>query len=222
MSFSPLNEVEVRVLGALIEKDLSTPEYYPLSLNALVNACNQKSNRHPVVSYDEATVSQAADSLRERRLALVTTGGEHRVPKYGHRISETLNLGNRELAILGELMLRGPQTPGELKSRAQRLHAFDDLESVESCLRRLIEWQPEPVVVQLPRQAGMREVRYAHLLGGEVAVPEVEAASGSEARLGARSEMEERITRLETEVESLRSGLEDLSGRLESFVRQFQ
>jgi hypothetical protein len=152
----------------------------------------------------------------------VTTGGEHRVPKYGHRISETLNLGNRELAILGELMLRGPQTPGELKSRAQRLHAFDALESVESCLRRLIEWQPEPLVVQLPRQAGMREVRYAHLLGGEVSVTEVEAASGSEARLGARSEMEERITRLEAEVESLRSGLEDLSRRLESFVRQFQ
>jgi uncharacterized protein len=222
MNFTPLSETEVRVLGALIEKDLSTPEYYPLSLNALVNACNQKSNRHPVASYDDATVSHAFDSLRERKLALVTTGGEHRVPKYSHRISETLNLGNRELAVLCELMLRGPQTPGELKSRTQRLHRFEDLESIESCLRRLMEWQPEPLVVQLPRQPGFRELRYAHLLSGEVHVPEAEAANGTAPQSVTPSEMEERVTRLEAELETLRSELDNLRKRLETFVQQFQ
>jgi len=220
MTSNPLSEVEVRVLGALIEKDLSTPEYYPLSLNALVNACNQKSNRSPVVSYDEETVDQALESLRQRKLALVTTGAEHRVPKHGHRVAETLNMGNRELAVLCELMLRGPQTPGELKSRTQRLHEFDDLDGVESSLRHLIEWQPEPLVVQLPRQPGMREVRYAHLLSGEVeaaAQPEIPAAVPS-----CLSGTEQRVEKLENEVETLRATVEELRERLESLVRQFQ
>lgn len=217
-----LSSVEVRVLGALIEKDMSTPEYYPLSLNALVNACNQKSNRDPVVSYDSDTVVRTIDNLRAKKFALVTTGPEHRVPKYKHRLSETLNLGNRELAILCELMLRGPQTIGELKARAQRLYNFDDLGSVESALNRLLEWQPEPLVTRLARQPGSREPRYAHLLSGEIQPSEQEVpvpAHTSSARQGATTD---RITALETEIDSLKRELADLRREFNEFRKQLE
>jgi len=214
-----LNEYEVRVLGALLEKDMSTPEYYPLSLNALVNACNQKSNRDPVVSYAAETVESALDSLREKKLVLIHTGGDNRVPKYSHRLSETLNLGNRELAILCELLLRGPQTPGELNSRARRLHAFDELAAVESCLDRLMTWDPQALAVKLPRQPGARESRYAHLLSGEPTVPETAA----EPRPFERPEsVGERLARLEAEVEALRNAVQRLEMDFREFRKQFE
>src|SRR5947209_11135621 len=160
-----LDDVEVRVLGALIEKEATTPEYYQLSLNALVNACNQKSNRDPVVDYDDATVRDGIEGLRAKRMAFIIEGS--RVTKYSQRISETLNLGRRELAILGTLLLRGPQTLGEIKDRSERLFAFADLEETERALQRLSEWPDGPLVLKLPRQPGQKEARYGHLLAGE-------------------------------------------------------
>ncbi len=162
-SMELLDGVEVRVLGALIEKEATTPEYYPLSLNALVNACNQKSNREPVVSYDEDTVSDALLSLREKKFSVTITGGS-RVNKYAQRISETLNLGRRELAILCTLLLRGPQTLGEVKDRSDRMYHFSDLEEAERVLEKLAEWPDAPLALRLPRQPGHKESRYAHLL----------------------------------------------------------
>ena len=162
---SPLDAQEVRVLGSLLEKEITTPEYYPLSLNALVNACNQKSNRDPVVHFDEATVERTLQRLRDQGWLLSITGAGSRVPKYGHRFAEKLNLGRRELAIVCELMLRGHQTLGELRSRAERMHHFDDLAEVEAVIERCAE-----LMVQLPRRPGEKEARYAHLLSGPPAV----------------------------------------------------
>ncbi|HBY58327.1 MAG TPA: DUF480 domain-containing protein, partial [Solibacterales bacterium] len=183
-----LDPIELRVLGALIEKDVATPEYYPLTVNALLNACNQKTNREPVTGFSEDDVAGALERLRRKGLAFELSGAGHRVPKHGQRLTEALNLGRRELALLCELMLRGPQTPGELRSRAERLHDFSDLEEVESVLRKLSETEP-PRVVLLAREPGMREARWAHLLGGPVApaaaAMEAASSSGSKAdRLG--------------------------------------
>src|SRR5579875_896286 len=185
-----LDPVEVRVLGALLEKEATTPEYYPLSLNALVNACNQKSNRDPVVAYDDDTVSDALDRLREKKLALTITGSG-RVDKYSQRISETLNLGRRELAILCTLLLRGPQTLGEIKDRSERIYAFADLSETEIVLEKLADWPGGGLLKKLPRQPGQKEARYAHLLSGE---PAVEAAADSSA-----APAPSRVAQLETE-----------------------
>src|SRR5215470_11169340 len=149
-----LDAAELRVLGALMEKEATTPDYYPMSLNALVNACNQKSNREPVVNYDEETAEAALDSLRSKGLAMRITGRDSRVPKHEQRFTERFNLGRREAAILCVLLLRGPQTVGELRGRTERLYTFDDLEGVESALNRLVEWQPDPLVKKLARQTG--------------------------------------------------------------------
>ena len=205
-----LHPVETRILGSLLEKETTTPEYYPLSLNALVNACNQKSNRDPVVSYDEELVEQALQSLRDKGLLLTISAAGSRVPKYGHRISEKLNLGRRELAILCELMLRGPQTLGELRSRTERMHKFDDLAEVESILDRLPE-----LVMKLPRRPGEKEARYAHLLSGQPAVEE----TGDEAAIPLRPD---RIGTLEAEVAQLRSELEGLKQQFAEFRKQFE
>jgi uncharacterized protein YceH (UPF0502 family) len=202
-----LDDVEVRVLGSLLEKEITTPEYYPLSLNALLNACNQKSNREPVVSYDEERVLAALDRLRERGLALISTGGDNRVPKYLERLAEKFNFDRRELAVLCVLLLRGPQTPGELRGRTQRMHEFDDLDAIESCLNRLMERDPA-VVKKLARQAGSKESRYAHLLGGDVS----EAAPAAE--IPERPRESDRIARLETLVEEPRRELDDLKRQL--------
>ena len=210
-----LNAVEVRVLGSLVEKEMSTPEYYPLTLNALVNACNQKSNRDPAVSYDEDTVADAIDSLRERRLAASITGAGMRVPKFRETLSEKLNLGRRELAILCELMVRGPQTVGELRDRAGRLHPFSDIDEVESVLQRLIEWQPEALAVRLPRQPGTKEPRTAHLLSGPPAIAPTAAAEPEVPRVG-------RLAELEAEVRALREEVRALGERLEEFRAQFE
>jgi uncharacterized protein YceH (UPF0502 family) len=209
-----LHPVEVRVLGALLEKEITTPEYYPLSLNALLNACNQKSNRDPVVNFDETTLQHALQSLRDKGLLLTITGAGSRVPKYGHRISEKLNLGRRELAILCELMLRGPQTSGELRNRAERMHPFADLSEVDS----VIEHLPE-LIVKLPRRPGEKESRYAHLLSGTPAVAETAPDAPIPPRVHLMSDP--RMDALEAEVAQLRSELEALKQQFAEFRKQF-
>jgi uncharacterized protein YceH (UPF0502 family) len=208
-----LDADEVRVLGSLLEKEVTTPEYYPLSLNALLNACNQKSNRDPVVHFDEDTVERVLYMLRDKGLLLNITGAGSRVPKYGHRLSEKLNLGRRELAILCELMLRGPQTIGELRTRAERMHHFDEVSEVESVLDRMPE-----LVIKLARRPGEKEARYAHLLSG---VPLADAASGQEADAAAPTRVD-RLSALETEVAQLRRELEDLKQQFAGFQKQFE
>ena len=205
-----LNEAEVRVLGALMEKEVSTPEYYPLSLNALVNACNQKSNREPVVSYDEDTVESALAGLRQKGLAVRVSGHDMRVPKHAHRLSEVINLGRREAAVLCVLMLRGPQTPGELRGRTERLYQFDSLEAVDACLTRLMEWQPEPLIARLARQAGYKEPRYAHLLSGEPPAQPAAPAAPRETRDDALAQLQATVARLETDVEELKRQMAEL------------
>jgi uncharacterized protein len=206
-----LHPVEVRVLGSLLEKEITTPEYYPLSLNALVNACNQKSNRDPVVSFDEDTVEQALQSLRDKGLLLSVSGAGSRVMKYGHRISEKLNLGRRELAILCELMLRGAQTPGELRTRTERMHRFDDIAELESVIERLPE-----LMVKLPRRPGEKESRYAHLLSGPP------AATAEEPQATAEITRTDRIGALEQEVKDLKAELENLKEQFAGFRKQFE
>ena len=215
-----LDEVEARVLGALMEKEVATPEYYPLSLNALVNACNQKSNREPVVLYDEDTVETALAGLRAKGLAVRLSGHDMRVPKHSHRLSEVINLGRREAAVLCVLMLRGPQTAGELRSRTERLYQFDDLEAVDACLTRLMEWEPEPLVARLPRQVGYKEVRYAHLLAGEPPSAPVAAAASSSPAV--RENRDDTIARLQATVDRLEAEVADLKRQFGEFKRQFE
>jgi uncharacterized protein YceH (UPF0502 family) len=203
-----LDPVEVRVLGALIEKEATTPEYYPLSLNALVNACNQKSNRSPIVDYDEEAVREAIERLRAKRLAMVIIGSG-RVTKYSQSVSEHLNLGRRELAALCVLLLRGPQTLGEVKDRADRIFSFGDLEEAERTLDKLAEWPSGPLAKKQPRQPGQKEARYAHLLAGEPAVE----AGVSDAPAAPPS----RVQQLETELQELRAEVADLKRRFEEF-----
>lgn len=167
-----LNAVEIRVLGSLVEKEATTPEYYPLSLNALVNACNQKSSREPVMSLEEDEVRLALRTLYEKKLAGAVRGTESRVPKYEHRLQEVFNFTRGESAALCVLLLRGAQTPGELRSRTDRVHRFEQLSDVQSTLQRLLQRQP-PLVQILPRQAGEKEQRYVHLFAGEVAVEDI-------------------------------------------------
>jgi uncharacterized protein YceH (UPF0502 family) len=168
-----LDPAELRVLGALIEKEITTPDYYPLSLNALQAACNQTSNRNPVVHYDEPTVARAAESLRDKKVLHVIDRGESRVTKYRHVVYEALDLGRPAVAVLCVLLLRGPQTVGEIRTRSNRLYDFSSLEEVEATLNSLASAQP-PLVVSLPRQAGQKEIRYAHLLGGDVPAGETQ------------------------------------------------
>lgn len=212
-----LHPVEIRVLGALLEKEITTPEYYPLTLNALVNACNQKSNREPTVSYDDETVMQALDLLRSKKLAAKIVAAGSRVDKYAQRFSESFNLGRRELALLCVLMLRGPQTVGELRDRTERMHQFADLEEAEACLERLMQREPEPLVTKLARQPGMKEQRYAHLLSGEVVMqPEVRQARVEIHPAG------ERLAALEGEVAALRQEVRELRERFSQFQKQFE
>ncbi|MFN7925251.1 MAG: YceH family protein [Bryobacteraceae bacterium] len=205
-----LSHEEIRVLGALVEKDMATPEYYPLSINALVNACNQKTNREPMTAYSSETVEDALASLRAKQLSTITTGGSNRVPKFGHRTSETWNVNNRELAVLCVLMLRGAQTLNELKTRTESLYRFDDLDAVENTLQRLAE---RGFVVLLPKQAGMREPRWTHLIAGEP----VQAAAGpaEQAHAVHGEPLTARVERLEFEVEQLRA-------QFEAFKKQFE
>ena len=214
-----LSEVETRVLGSLIEKDLTTPEYYPLSLNALVHACNQKSNRHPLMILDEDAVRQALRSLNQKELAGPADNMDSRVSKFEHRLQEAFNFTRHELAILCELLLRGPQTPGELRSRADRMHAFEDLGIVQSTLQRLMKREP-PLAKLLPRQPGTKEARYAHLLSGDMEswAPEPDS-SAAVTRISADSE---RIARLEHEVAGIQKEVADLKQQLAAFQKQFE
>ena len=200
-----LQPAEVRVLGALVEKEITTPEYYPLTLNALINACNQKSSREPVVNYGEDTVSQALTLLRNKGLGLRISGAGHRVEKYGHTLGEKLNLGRREMALLCVLMLRGPQTVGELRGRSERMHDFEDLDEVERCLEALAARAPDPLVTPMPRG------RWAHLLGG----PPEDVAETQAQGVPEKAGLESRVSALEREVEQLKQ-------QFEGFRKQFE
>ena len=202
-----LSDNEVRVLGSLIEKEITTPDFYPLSLNALMTACNQTSNRNPVLHLDEDTVAHVADSLRERKLVQVVDRGDSRVIKYRHVLYEAMSLGRPAIAVMCVLMLRGPQTVGEIRTRSNRLYDFSTLEQVEMTLNSLLSAEP-PLVARLPRQTGQKDVRYAHLLSGEVLLGEQE--TGSETEAGA-----DRIGRLEQEVEDLRRQFEEFRKKFE-------
>lgn len=218
-----LNETEVRVVGSLIEKQLTTPEYYPLTLNSLMHACNQISNRDPVVAFDEKAVAQALESLREKNLAYVFYGSDSRVPKYKHVMPEIFHISQPEVAVMCVLMLRGPQTIGELRGRTGRMYEFADLAEVESTLENLAKREDEPLVAKLPRQAGKKDSRYAHLLSGEIAVEEqpVREPRVEPVVREVRAE-NERITQLESEVVGLHSELAELQKQFEEFKKQFE
>ncbi len=214
-----LNDVEVRVLGALVEKEITTPDYYPLSLNALINACNQKSNRHPVMALDENAVRDALESLNAKGLAGAASGADSRVTKYEHRLQEAFNFSRPEVAILCVLLLRGPQTPGELRGRSERLYAFSDLSDVQSALQHLMKREP-PLVKILARVPGTKEARYVHLLAGETETWEAEPTAEG-AAIGSTAESE-RLARLEDQVANLRNELADLKQQLADFRKQFE
>jgi uncharacterized protein YceH (UPF0502 family) len=215
-----LSEAEVRVLGSLAEKQVTTPDYYPLTLNALVNACNQISNRDPVVRYDERQVSEAVDTLRLKNLVYIFYGAESRVPKYKHMMREVLGLAPPELAALCVLMLRGAQTVGEVRGRTGRLYEFADLREVEATLEGLTQ-RDESLVAKLPRQAGRKEARYAHLLSGPPVVEEEAEAQTASAAPRARGGESERVARLEAEVERLSGELAELRRQFDEFRQQF-
>jgi uncharacterized protein YceH (UPF0502 family) len=196
-----LHPVEVRVLGALIEKDITTPEYYPLTVNSLQNACNQKSSRDPVVQFDEETVERALETLQNKSLVVRISGAGHRVQKFGHRLQEMLNLGRREMAILCVLMLRGPQTVGELRGRTERMHDFADMEEVERVLEILEKREPEALVARASRG------RWTQLLGGQLV--EVEESHPVAVM---RTPLEERVSTLERDLARLKQQLEEKLG----------
>ncbi|HWX54375.1 MAG TPA: YceH family protein [Verrucomicrobiae bacterium] len=212
-----LNEVEARVLGSLIEKDITTPEYYPLSLNALVNACNQKSSRDPVMTLDEEAVRLALRNLSDKRLAGPAGGADGRVTKYEHRMQEVFNFNRGEVAVLCVLLLRGPQTPGELRGRTERLYRFAELEDVQSTLQRLMQRDP-PLARMLQRQPGTKEARYMHLLSGD-AEP---ALNIEEAHATPGAAGDGRVARLEDEVADLKKDVADLKQQLADLRKQFE
>lgn len=216
-----LNDVEVRVVGSLIEKQVTTPEYYPLTLNALLSACNQISNRDPVVAYDEQTVARALESLRGKNLVYVFYGSDSRVPKYKHMLPNIFGLSPAELAAMCVLMLRGPQTVGEVRGRTGRLYNFADLAEVEATLDGLAQ-REEPIVLKLPRQPGRKEARYAHLLAGAPEVEEGRPEPRVEPAVREVRAENERLARLEGEVEALRGELAELRGRFDEFKKQFE
>jgi len=219
MEMMVLDGIEVRILGALAEKEMTTPEYYPLSLNALTNACNQKSNRAPVMALEETDVVRALEHLLQLGLVTRSAAGG-RVPKYGHNLSGKLRLEPEELAVLAELLLRGPQTVGELRGRAERMHPLPDLTAVEAVLDDLTGREP-PLAVKLPRQPGRKEHRYMHLLAGEPELgAEAAEAPPEAAALKVRAE-NERIAALEQEVADLRGELEALRQEMTDFKAQF-
>ena len=217
-----LSEVDVRVLGALVEKEIATPEYYPLSLNALVNACNQKSNRDPVMTLDEDAVRKALRSLTDQALVR-SAGGDSRVAKFEHRLNELYNFHRHEIAVVCVLLLRGPQTPGELRTRSERLYPFEDLEAVHSALNLLMRREP-PLVKILPRQPGTKESRFMHLFcGDEPAAGDAEAVrEGDSTQSPTRSRDSERIAQLESDIGELRRELETLREQFAAFQKQFQ
>jgi uncharacterized protein YceH (UPF0502 family) len=215
-----LTSIETRALGALIEKDITTPDYYPLSLNALVNACNQKNNRDPVMTLDEVAVRDALATLQEKRLAGPAGGADSRVPKYEHRLQEVFNFDRREVAVVCVLLLRGAQTPGELRGRTDRMYHFETLEDVVSTLDRLAQREPR-LACMLPRQPGTKESRYMHLFSGEPAEGVATMQEMQEPHMHSFTSSD-RLTRLEEEVVSLRRELADVQQQLATFRKQFE
>jgi len=213
-----LNPIEVRVLGSLIEKDITTPDYYPLSLNALVNACNQKNNRDPVMTLNYDSVRQALGTLQEKHLAGPAGGADSRVTKYEHRLQEVFNFDRREIAVVCVLLLRGPQTPGELRGRSERMYHFETLDDVQSALQRLSDRQP-PLVRVLPRQPGTKESRYAHLFSDDTWPAESQTPQSTPE---SRSSNDTRLSVLEAEVSSLRNAVAELRQQLAAFKTQFE
>lgn len=226
-----LNEIETRVLGSLIEKDITTPDYYPLSLNALVNACNQKNNRDPVMTLDENAVRNTLTTLQEKRMAGPASGADSRVTKYEHRLQEVFNFDRREIAIVCVLLLRGAQTPGELRGRTERMYHFDTLEDVVSTLDRLAQ-RETPLVCILARQPGTKEYRYMHLFSGEPLEPTVSRAAleretlptsaGPDSSIHAAPPPAQRLARLEEEVANIRQELTEVRQQLAAFRKQFE
>lgn len=221
LPFAALGPFEVRVLGSLVEKDITTPDYYPQTLNALTNACNQSSNRDPVVAFSEKDVVRALDQLREKKLAFMFQGADSRVAKYGHRVPELLGLDRAEVSVLCVLMLRGPQTVGEVRGRTGRMHEFADLGQAQSTLDALAA-RPAPLVVRLPRQAGMKEERYAHLLGGPFTAPEAAPVLRLEPAVAAVRLEDERLARMEGEVAALRQEVSQLKAQLGELRSQLE
>jgi len=213
MEIIPLGPIEVRVLGCLVEKEVTTPDYYPLTLNALTHACNQKSNRDPVMSLEETDVVRALDRLRHLGLAMQAAEGS-RVPRYAHNLEARLRLEPEEMALFCELLLRGPQTVGELRGRADRMRPFTDLAEVESLLTDLIERDP-PLVVRLPRQPGRKENRFMHLLSGEPQVDESQTIPQPEAATTQVRAENERIEALERDLAALREEFERFKSQFE-------
>ena len=214
-----LTEIEARVLGSLVEKQLTTPEYYPLTLNALVNACNQKNNREPVVSYDETTVTRALEELRDRNLVYVFYGSTSRVPKYKHMLPSVYELEPPETAVMSVMMLRGSQTLGELRTRTERLYNFSGLGEVQETLDGLIR-REDPLVVRLPVQPGQKEARFAHLLSGPI---DIEALAATQATRSTRGGADsERVEKVEEEVAGLRAEIESLKQTFDEFKKQFE
>ena len=209
-----LTAEQLRVLGTLLEKEMATPDYYPMTLNSLTTACNQKNNREPVTNYDDSAVLQTLDELRHKGLT-VEISGSGRAKKYGHRISNVLNLSNRELALLCVMMLRGAQTVNELRDRTERLHRFEDNEAVEATLHKMVERQPDPLAIFVPKQAGMREPRYTHLVGGPVDVNAIEEVI---VRRAAPAIDHDRVAHLEQEVSELRQRVEKLEAVMQQLM----
>lgn len=220
-SLPPLSPTEIRVLGSLVEKAVTTPDYYPLTLNSLTLACNQQSNRDPVVAYDETTVVRALDGLREKRLASVFTGAESRVAKYKHSLTDAVLLTPAEVGLLCVLFLRGPQTLAELRTRTERFQPFESLTEVEEALTALATRTPQPLVVKLPRLPGTKEPRYTHLLGGPVDVAALASPPLEPATAAVRAE-DDRHAKLAAEVAALRAELAELRQQFADFRQQFE
>lgn len=214
-----LNENEARILGSLVEKQLTTPEYYPLTLNALVNACNQKNNREPVMSLGESAVSTSVELLRDRNLIYVFYGSTSRVPKYKHMLPSVYELEPSETAVMAVLLLRGPQTLGELRTRTERMHEFQGLGEVQETLDGLSR-RDEPLVVKLPVLPGQKEARFAHTLSGEIDIEALAAAHPTRTAVAGASA--DRIAKLEEEVTGLREEVESLKTTFEEFRKQFE
>lgn len=217
---APLSAEELRVLGCLIEKEFLTPDVYPLTMNSLVTACNQKTSREPVVHYDEDTCFATLESLRTKGLATKITGADHRVPKYRELVGERTNMRVSEIGLLCVLMLRGPQTLNELKERTQRIHEFATLEETEATLDRMSQRQPQALVIKLPKLTGQKEARYMHLLAGEVDVEELAATAAAAPPM--RASHDDRVSRLEAEVTLLKEQVARLEQELAGFRKQFE
>lgn len=212
-----LNETEARIVGALVEKQLTTPEYYPLTLNALISACNQKNNREPVTAFDEMTVTLALERLRDRNIVYVFYGSNSRVPKYKHMLPNVYELQPPEVAVMDVLLLRGPQTLGELRTRTERLYGFSGLGEIQETLDNL-SGREDPLVAKLERLHGQKDARYAHLVSGPIDMERVAAAAAAPRVSGGS----ERVEALEQEIASLRTEVEDLKTTFAEFRRQFE